>query len=112
MRQLLWIVVAFVAGALVYRRMQRHPATAQKLDDLERQSRVMVDRATEAARSASEQVRSKVHDVVDTATEKAQDVIGATAARAKGMIGSAASGAHNAVETAAPTPADGSQAAA
>ncbi len=101
MRQLFMYLLAFVAGALVYRRLRNDPQTAPRLAEFERRAQMTAEKAAETARLDPGQMRSKASEVVDTAAERARGVIDSAAGKAQSAIDAAAAKARETVDAAA-----------
>jgi hypothetical protein len=89
MKRLLLLLAAGITGWWGYRRLRSHPRTAGKVAEIERQSQVVVDKASEAVRSATGQVVSKAAGLADTASTGAQDAIGAATGKAHDALDAA-----------------------
>ncbi len=90
MKRLVPFLAACVTGWWGYRQLRNHPRTAGKVAGIERQGQLVVDRASDALRSAKGQVVSKAADLADTAATGAQDAIGAATSKAHDALDAAA----------------------
>ena len=91
MKRLFLLLIAGVAGWWGYSKLRSHPATADKVAELERQSQLMVDKATGAARSATGQAATRAADIAGTAASGAQEALDTAANKAHEALDTAAS---------------------
>lgn len=97
MKRLVVFLVACVSGWWGYRQLRRHPRTAGKVAEIERQSQVVGDKASEVVRSAKGQVVSKAADLAGTAATGAQDAIAAATGKAHDVLDAAAEKSRQAI---------------
>ena len=97
MKRLALFLVACVTGWWGYRQLRSHPRTAGKVAEIERQSQVVVEKASDVLRSAKGQVVSKAADLADTATTGAQGAIGAATSKAHDAVDAAAAKSRQAI---------------
>ena len=90
MKRLFLFLVACVTGWWGYLKLRSHPRTAGKVAELERQSRIMVDKATDVARSAKGQVAGKAAGMADTAATGVHQAIDEAGAKAREALDMAA----------------------
>lgn len=101
MKRLFLFLVAGVTGWWGYRQLRRHPRTADKIAEIERQGQRLAEQAGDAVRSAKDQAVGRAADAAGAATTGTQAAMDTAAGKARDAIDSAAGKAHEAVDTAA-----------
>jgi hypothetical protein len=82
-KRLFLFLLACVTGWWGYRKLRSHPRTAGSVAEFERQSQLVVDRASDGVRSAKDQTIAKAADLADTAAAGAQDAIDTATGKAQ-----------------------------
>jgi hypothetical protein len=67
MKRVIIAVAAAVAGCLAYLKLREHPRTAAQIAELERQGRLVVDKAGAVAAAAKDQAAARAGEVADSA---------------------------------------------